>query len=212
MSAPERSGDYVPISHLNALVYCPRRYVYEYVQAEMLINAHVVEGRLRHQGVDSGGTVWAAAGLQERRVYVWSERLAIAGFIDLVEQQGGAIYPVEYKKGRVDRGMGDAIQLCAQAICLEERMGISIPQGELFSFATRQRLVVPFTPALRADVEQVVVQAHQLAAAQALPPPISERNKCRDCSLQPLCLPDEVRALQGGSATTNNHDRTTNPV
>jgi CRISPR-associated exonuclease Cas4 len=187
--------EFIPISHLNALAYCPRRYVYEFVQSEMLVNAHVVEGRLRHAGADSGGTVWADAGVQQRRVYVWSERLRLAGIIDVLEMQGGAIYPVEYKKGQVGRGAGDAVQLCAQAMCLEERMGIVIPRGELFSFTTRRRAEVVFTPELRAEVERLAAEALRLAREGKLPPPIDERAKCRDCSLEPMCLPDEVRML-----------------
>ena len=144
---------------------------------------------------DSGETLWAAAGVQQRRVYVWSERLHISGFIDVLEYDKNAIYPVEYKKGRVDHGESDAVQLCAQALCLEERLGISIPQGELFSFTTRRRSVVCFTPELRSQTEQVAALAWQLAQDGRLPPPILERAKCRDCSLQPLCLPDEVRRL-----------------
>ncbi len=187
--------EFIPISHLNALAYCPRRYVYEFVYSEMLVNAHVVEGRLRHAASDAGGSVWADTGLQQRRVYVWSERLRLAGLIDVVEQREGAVYPVEYKKGRVGRGLGDAAQLCAQAMCLEERLGIAIPQGELFSFTTRRRTVVEFTAELRAEVERLAAEALRLAREGRLPPPIEERAKCRDCSLQPLCLPDELRIL-----------------
>ncbi len=205
MSAEPDDLRYIPISHLNAFAYCPRRYVYEFIQAEMLVNAHVVEGRLHHTGVDSGGTVWAEAGLQQRRVYVWSDRLGLAGFLDLVEERDGAIYPVEYKKGRVGRGPGDAIQLCAQAICLEERTGRSIPQGEIFSFTTRRREVVEFTPELRATVERLAIEARRLAEDGRLPPPITQRAKCRDCSLEPMCLPEEVRTLASERSTTEDH-------
>jgi CRISPR-associated exonuclease Cas4 len=197
MSEAAEDQEYIPISHLNALAYCPRRYVYEFVQAEMLLNEHVVEGRLRHTGVDGGGTVWAEAGVQRRRVYVWSVRLGLAGFVDLVEERNGALYPVEYKKGRGDRG--DTIQLCAQAMCLEERLGIEIPQGEIFSFTTRHRTPVVFDASLRAEVERLAGEARRLAREGLLPPPISQRAKCCDCSLQPLCLPDEVQALRGGA-------------
>jgi CRISPR-associated exonuclease Cas4 len=198
MSDEQDTLRFIPISHLNALAYCPRRYVYEFVQGEMLVNAHVVQGRLHHTGVDSGGTVWATAGVQQRRVYVWSERLGLAGFVDLLEEQDGAWYPVEYKKGRTDRGIGDAVQLCAQAMCVEERTGRAISRGELFSFATRRRQVVEFTAELRAEVIRLAEEARRLARAGVLPPPIDERAKCRDCSLEPLCLPDEVRALAAG--------------
>ena len=190
--------EYIPIAYLNALVYCPRRFVYEFVQSEMLLNAHVVEGKILHTGADSGDTLWAAAGVQQRRVYVWSERLRRSGFIDVLERDKAAVYPVEYKKGRVDHGESDAVQLCAQALCLEERLNISIPQGELFSFSTRRRIVVHFDLELRAKTEQIAALAFQLALDGRLPAPIRERKKCRDCSLQPLCLPDELRYLGDG--------------
>ena len=131
-----QQADFIPISMLNALAYCPRRFAYEYIQSEMLINEHVFEGSLRHQGIDLGGMAWLGHSVQERRVYVWSERLKIAGICDLVEQKDGRIYPVEYKKGRPGRWENDHIQLCAQAICLEERLQISIASGAIFSVRT----------------------------------------------------------------------------
>jgi CRISPR-associated exonuclease Cas4 len=184
---------YVPISYLNALAYCPRRFVYEYVQAEMLVNEHVLEGTLRHGPVDRGDTVWGEGVVQQRRVYVWSERLLVAGFVDLVEQRDGKTVPVEYKKGRV--GDNDRAQLCAQALCLEERTGKSIALGYLYSFASRRRVEVPFDAALRSWTAELAQEAQRLAAAGILPLPIAKRSKCRDCSLLPICLPDEVTLL-----------------
>jgi CRISPR-associated exonuclease Cas4 len=187
--------DFIPLSMINALAYCPRRFSYEFVQGEMLLNEHVVEGTLRHQGVDLGGKEWIGEAVQERRVYVWSERLRLAGLCDLVEERDGMVYPVEYKKGKPGRWASDHAQLCAQALCLEERMGISIPHGAIFYFAVRRRETVEFTPALRAEVARLAADAHRLSMSQILPEPIDNRAKCRDCSLQPLCLPDEVRML-----------------
>ena len=195
MTTISTQPDYIPLSMINALAYCPRRFSYEFVQGEMLLNEHVVEGTLRHQGVDLGGQAWIGDAVQQRRVYVWSERLRLAGFCDLVEERAGQPYPVEYKKGRPGRWRSDHAQLCAQALCLEERMGITIPQGAIFYFAVRRREVVAFTPELRAQVEALAVEARRLVASGELPPPIANRAKCRDCSLQPLCLPDEVRLL-----------------
>ena len=194
MTEPERV--LVPLAMLNALAYCPRRFGYEFVQAEMLLNDHVVEGVLRHQGVDAGGMVWLADAVQQRRVYVWSERLNLAGFCDLVERRGGAVYPVEYKKGRPGRWASDHAQLCAQAICLEERMGTTIAEGAIFYAATNRREQVVFTPQLRAEVERLASEAHHIAALHLLPAPTDNRAKCRDCSLRPLCLPDELRQIQ----------------
>lgn len=188
--------DYVPLAMINALAYCARRFGYEFVQNEMLVNEHVVEGTLRHLGVDAGGMAWIGEAVQQRRVYVWSERLKLAGFCDLIEQRAGQLYPVEYKKGRPGRWASDHAQLCAQALCLEERTGLTIDEGAIFYFATRRREVVPFTPELRAEVERLAVQAQAIIASGELPPPTDKPAKCRDCSLQPLCLPDEVRQLQ----------------
>ncbi len=195
MSNPTGPPDYIPLAMLNALAYCPRRFGYEFIQAEMLLNEHVVEGTLRHQGVDLGGPAWVGEAVQQRRVYVWSEALHIAGFCDLVEERAGVAYPVEYKKGRPGRWKNDHAQLCAQALCLEERTGQSIARGYIFSFATRRREEVVFTPELRAEVAQLAAEAHRLAATSALPPPTDKPGKCRDCSLQPLCLPDELKRL-----------------
>jgi CRISPR-associated exonuclease Cas4 len=196
--------DYIPLAMINAIAYCPRRFGYEFIQAEMLVNEHVVEGTLRHQGVDLGGKQWIGESVQQRRVYVWSERLKLAGLCDLIEERAGQVYPVEYKKGKPGRWASDHAQLCAQAICLEERMGVTIAEGAIFYFATRRREVVAFTPELRAEVERLAAEAQRLVAAGALPPPIDNRAKCRDCSLQPLCLPDEVRRLNDDRRPTTD--------
>lgn len=199
MSLDIGSPEYVPLSMLNALAYCPRRFVYEFIQAEMLLNEHVVEGYLRHEGVDLGSTIWLEDAVQRRRVYVWSERLRIAGFCDVVEMRGGRRYPVEFKKGRPGPWRNDHIQVCAQALCLEERSGEQIERGFIFYFAVRRREEVRFTPELRADVERIVEEAHRLKAERRLPPPIEQRRRCRDCSLEPLCLPDELSRLVGAT-------------
>lgn len=190
--------DYIPLAMINALAYCPRRFGYEFLQAEMLINEHVFEGALRHQGVDLGGKEWIGDAMQQRRVYVWSERLKLAGICDLIEERASQVYPVEYKKGKPGHWACDHAQLCAQALCLEERLGITIAEGAIFYFATRRREVVLFTPELRAEVERLASEAQRLVAQGVLPPPIDNRAKCRDCSLQPLCLPDEFRLLVRG--------------
>ncbi len=192
--------EYIPLSMLNALAYCPRRFAYEFIQAEMLLNEHVVEGHLRHEGVDLGGTTWLDDAVQRRRMYVWSERLRVAGFCDIVEARGNERYPVEFKKGRPGRWNNDHIQLCAQAMCLEERTGAPIQRGFIFYSTARRREEVAFTADLRGAVERTAAEAHRLAAAGTLPPPIEQRARCRDCSLEPLCLPDEMRQLAGAIA------------
>lgn len=139
--------------------------------------------------MDAEGTAWRGEVVQHRRVYVWSDRLRIGGFCDVVEEQAGQLQPVEYKKGKPGKWPSDHVQLCGQALCLEERTGQMIGQGAIFYFAARRREVVVFTPELRAQTEQVVAAAHALVASGELPPPVEQRAKCRECSLEPLCMP-----------------------
>jgi CRISPR-associated exonuclease Cas4 len=199
MSSPELP-DYIPIAYLNALEYCHRRFYYEFALGEMIVNEHVLEGALRHEGVDTTGVRTEEGVLRRRRMYVYSDRLRLVGFADLVELSGGEWRPVEYKKGRMGRWLNDHIQLCAQALCLEERLGVSIERGFMFYFGSRRREEVPFTAALRSRTEAAVERAFALLAAGRLPDPIEEWRKCRDCSLEPLCLPREVRQLRGEPA------------
>ncbi|GAB4494534.1 MAG: hypothetical protein OHK0010_29440 [Anaerolineales bacterium] len=192
--------DYLPISMLNQLEYCERRFYLMHVRGEMEVNAHVLEGTLRHEQAHTAGTNRQGETLIHRRVYLWSDELMIAGYTDLVEEtlhsQGQkALLPIEYKKGRMGKWLNDHIQLCAQALCLAERSGAISPKGYIFYFGSRHRQEVEFTPALRARTVESIQRAHALAAAQKLPPPLENDNKCRDCSLEPICLPREMRQL-----------------
>lgn len=197
---PPEIPDYIPISYLNALEYCPRRFYYEFALGEMIVNEHVLEGSLRHETVDAGGIRNEDGTLRQRRVYVYSERLRLVGFADLVEWTEGEWRPVEYKKGRMGKWLNDHVQLCAQALCLEERIGEPIDRGFVFYFGSRRREEVEFTPALRQRTESAIERAYALLAAGRLPDPIEEWRKCKDCSLEPLCLPREVRTLNRGDA------------
>ena len=190
-------NDYLPLSYLNQLVYCPRRFWYMYVQGELEINAPMLEGTLQHQTrADKPGTETDEEGRAiHRRIWVWSDRLQIAGFADFVEEQGDMLVPVEYKHGKKGQWDNDEIQLCAQALCLEEMTGRRVEQGEIFYWRSRRRVTVPFDQQLRQATEAAVAQAHQLIQANRIPAPIAERRKCKHCSIQPICLPDEVEKL-----------------
>jgi CRISPR-associated exonuclease Cas4 len=231
--------DYLPISMLNQIEYCERRFWLMYVCAEMEANAPLLEGALQHERVHSAGSEHDGQVLTYRRVYIWSDRLRIAGFADLVEvgavrepppatqerpagtvrepppaahahavgavrepPPAGALGEiplrvVEYKHGRMGRWLNDHIQLCAQAMCIEERTGRQIAQGEIFYWGSRRRLQVALTPELRAQTEAAAARAFALLRAGQMPPPLERRAKCRDCSLEGICLPREVKMLAG---------------
>jgi CRISPR-associated exonuclease Cas4 len=195
----------LPLSYLNQLVYCPRRFWYMYVQGELEINAPMLEGTLQHENrADKPGAETDDQGrIVQRRVWVWSDRLQIAGFADFVETSDDKLpIPVEYKHGQQGKWHNDQAQLCAQALCLEEMTGLAIPYGEIFYWRSRRRVTIQFDEALRQLTESAIVHAHALAAQAltdptAIPAPIADRRKCKDCSIQPICLPDEVEKLGG---------------
>ena len=211
---------YLPLSYLNQLTYCARRFWYMYVQGEIEINAPMLEGTYQHETRadkpghdtdDHGRTV-------HRRLWVWSDRLQIAGFADFVAIEKGheenatatsppssliphpssLLIPVEYKHGQQGKWDNDNIQLCAQALCLEEMTGQNITHGEIFYWRSRRRVTVPFDTELRQMTETAVSLAHHLLTTNQIPPPITERQKCQHCSIQPICLPQEVNLLQAG--------------
>jgi CRISPR-associated exonuclease Cas4 len=187
--------DYLPLSMLNQYVYCPRRFWLMYVEGEMLINAAVLEGTLQHRRVHQPGHAEEGGEETYRRLYLWSDRLQVVGFADLVEDRAGALVPVEYKHGKKGRWRNDRVQLCAQALCLEERTGRTIPEGEIFYWRSRRRVRVPLDEALRTHTETVVVEIHACLEAGRPPHPDQPYAKCRECSLEPVCMPRELRQL-----------------
>lgn len=188
-------SEYLPISMLNQLEYCPRRFWLMYVQGEMEVNAPVLEGLYEHERVHTAGRSQEGEKNIYRRVYVYSDRLQVSGFIDVLEEVQGQLIPVEHKHGRMGKWLNDHIQLCAQALCLEERTGRPVPFGYLFYASSRRRERVDLTPELRARTEEAIVRARALLETGRIPPPEQPRAKCRDCSLETVCLPREVRAL-----------------
>src|SRR5437588_9587189 len=152
----------LPISSLNALEYCPRKFYYQFVQGEMLINEFVLEGTLAHQRVDQPGAHTTAEGeMQTTRLYLYSEALHLTGFADIVEERSGVLVPVEYKHGQQGTWLNDHIQLCAQALCLEERQpGKSLfPYGYVYYVGSRRRVQVQFMQQLRAETRAAIARA-----------------------------------------------------
>jgi len=191
----------LPISSLNALEYCPRKFYYQFVQGEMLVNEFMLEGTLAHQRVHQAGTHTTAEGeIQTTRLYLYSEALHLTGFADVIEERAGVFFPVEYKHGQQSNWLNDHIQLCAQALCLEERQPGKplIPHGYIFYVGSRRRIQVKFTTQLREKTRATIARAFQVATFDKPPPPLEGKlaARCPNCSLLPLCLPEEVRLLR----------------
>ncbi|HLH63462.1 MAG TPA: CRISPR-associated protein Cas4 [Ktedonobacteraceae bacterium] len=193
--------DSVSISSLNTLHYCPRRFYYEYVQCDMLVNEYVLEGTLQHQHVHSQGKETTREGeIQTTHLYLFSESLHLSGFADVIEEQDGMLVPVEYKHGRQGQWLNDSVQLCAQALCLEERQPDKPPisHGYIYYIGSRRRVQIDFTPELRQQTLNTIARAFALSTQETVPPPLDGplAARCPKCSLQPLCMPEEVRMLQ----------------
>lgn len=187
--------DYLPLSYLNQLEYCERRFWLMFVEGELAINAPMLDGIYRHERTHQTGQEQRGELLTRRQLYVWSDRLRLVGLADCVEDEAGQLVPVEHKRGKMDRWLNDHVQLCAQAICLEERRGQPIPFGYIFYWGNRRRERVELTAQLRARTEAAVRQAFALLDAGIVPPPTAIKGKCRDCSIEPICLPREIRQL-----------------
>lgn len=105
------------------------------------------------------------------------------------------LVPLEHKRGRMGKWLNDHVQLCAQALCLEERLGTVVAYGEIFYWGSRRRQKVAFDETLRTRTIATIEQAFALLEAGAFPWPIDHAAKCADCSLEPICLPELTRTL-----------------
>lgn len=191
----------IPISSLNALEYCPRSFYYQVVQGEVPMNELVLEGQLAHQHVHQPGTHTTAEGVvQTTQLYLASEILHLSGFADVVEERAGTLVPVEYKRGQQGPWPGAHLQLCAQALCLEERRPGKppIPYGYIYLVGSQRRVRVHFTQQLRTRTRAAITKALQVTALEVPPPPLSGELmvRCPSCSLLSLCMPEEVRLLR----------------
>lgn len=189
------TDDLAPLSALQHLVFCPRQCALIHLEGVWSENRETAEGRLLHARVDQA-EVESRPGVRiARAVPLVSHRLGVSGFADVVEfhrDKGGSesAYPVEYKRGRRKPHDADKVQLCAQALCLEEMLSAAVPEGAIFHGLERRREVVSFDRALRARTEAAAKELQDLLRTRALPRPVKEP-KCRSCSLQAICRPDQ---------------------
>lgn len=191
---PVGEDELTPISALQHMLYCPRQCALIHVERQWAENRFTAEGRILHRRTDTGiGERRRSIGI-ERSVPLHSLRLGLFGIADVIEMhEGGRPYPVEYKRGRPKTHRADDVQLCAQAICLEEMLGVPVPEGALFYGRNRRRKVIFFDAELRALTEAVVVDTRRMLAAGRTPPAEFEPRKCNACSLNETCQPQSPR-------------------
>lgn len=187
MSAAEHD-DSLPISGLQHLAFCPRQWALIHLEQAWAENRLTAEGRLLHERADLPGVSRRGELRTVRGLALSSARLRLHGRADVVEFRPEP-FPVEYKRGKRKPSDCDLVQLCAQALCLEEMLGQPVSEGAIFYGEPRRRMEVEFTPELRARTEELAVRMHRLHAAGETPP-AQPGPHCRSCSLEHLCLPE----------------------
>ncbi|MDR2056083.1 MAG: CRISPR-associated protein Cas4 [Desulfovibrio sp.] len=187
--------DFIQLSALQHYAYCPRQCALIHMEMAWAENQATAEGRLLHERADSGkvevrGDLKIVAGLLLR-----STVLGVSGKADVVEfHREGSVwrsFPVEYKRGRSKSSDVDRVQLCAQAMCLEEMLGRDVRDGALFYGQSRRREQVFFSGELRENTARVARSAHDLLSQKRLPAPANDA-RCPGCSLLEQCRPKDA--------------------
>ena len=190
------------LSGLQHFAYCRRQWALIHVEQQWQENLHTAEGQVFHRRAhDEEQTEVRGDTIIVRGMRVQSERLGISGICDVVEftrspdgialagREGRyQVHPVEYKKGAPKEHQADELQLCAQAMCLEEMLLCRIDEGSLFYGEPRRRTRVTFSPELRAQAEQMLGEMHQMDE-RGHTPRVKRHKGCSACSLKEICRP-----------------------
>jgi CRISPR-associated exonuclease Cas4 len=180
--------DYIPIAALNQYSYCPHRCWRMFCAGEFTDNQYTIEGTTLHDRVHTLGADNREETWQVRAIWLKSERYQLIGKSDLIELAEGEFYPVEYKRGRRGEWDNDELQVCAQALCLEEMTGKTIAEGYVYYAQSHQRQLVEISPQLRAEAIAVIQSVLELFAT-GKPPTAVYSKRCQGCSLLAQCLP-----------------------
>ena len=197
--------NFLPISGIQHIAFCERQFALIHIERQWEENLRTVEGRQLHDRVDDPEFTEARGGvLVARSMPLVSRRLGLWGVADVVEFIGSpqCAYtvrlnerkgfwvpkPIEYKRGKPKHDDCDIVQLCAQALCVEEMLGVTVGSGDIFYGETRHRINVPFDSALKCRVEQLSQRMHYLFDS-GITPPSNRGVRCNACSLVNLCMP-----------------------
>jgi len=202
MNTEYTPDELLPLSGIQHFIFCRRQWALIHVERQWQENVLTVEGKLLHKRTDDPFFSETRNGvISARAVPIASYRLGLSGVCDVVEfaesQEGvklpgrDGLYlpaPVEYKRGREKRDPCDEAQLCAQAICLEEMLAVTIPAGYLYYGETRHRVQVELTAELRDLVSDMSEEMHAYFG-RGYTPRVKPSKACRSCSLADICLP-----------------------
>lgn len=193
--------EYLPLSWLSQIAYCPRRAGLLLNERLWVENADTAKGRAEHARVHTQRVEKRGDRVNLYEFTVFSDRLFLLGKCDCVEayrDDSGCyipavnfpvrLYPIEYKHGSVREEEEYCVQLCAQAMCMEEMFHTSIPEGALYFISSHRRLTVPLDTTLRSQVEALAQELHRIRTELTVPTAVYSA-KCRRCSLNELCMP-----------------------
>lgn len=193
-----RESEYIMLSALQHMLFCERQCALIHVEQLWVENKFTAEGRVMHERVDRGDQEDRGRIRVEYSLPLKSRQLGISGKADVVEfhlsddgDKHWVPFPVEYKRGKPKKNHSDKVQLCAQAICLEEMLDRQVENGALFYGKTRRRLNVEFDEDLRRMTRDTAEKVHYLIATGKTPSARYEK-KCDTCSFFNLCLPRTV--------------------
>ncbi len=210
--------DLIPVSALSDFVFCARRAALHFIEGIWEDNLFTAEGTILHERVDDGSSTETRGNIRiTRSIPLRSLALGLTGKADVVEfhrKETGGIklkgvsglwlpFPVEYKRGHFRNERSFEVQLCAQAICLEEMMNVEIPKGAVFYGQTRRRYDVKFDSALRKETEEAAMRLHELIESQKTPEPEYSK-RCKTCSLFQQCMPEPCSKKNKASRYLSN--------
>jgi CRISPR-associated exonuclease Cas4 len=194
------------LSGIQHIAFCPRQWALIHIEQQWAENVKTIEGQHLHERVDdpflkdsgSGLVVWRAVNLISTVLWL-TGRADVVEFkksdtgIELPGKTGKwTPYPVEYKRGKPKPDERDEVQLCAQAICMEEMFETKITEGALFYWEVRRRTVIQFTDEIREKVYGYAAEMHRLFEQGKTPLPVYKPH-CKACSLFDLCLPQSIQ-------------------
>jgi CRISPR-associated exonuclease Cas4 len=206
----------IPISALQHWLYCPRQCALIHNEQVWAENRFTAEGQLLHKKANDGPDEHRAAGSILRHLHVSSEKYGISGICDIVEIQDlksqisnlkstRSVRPVEYKRGKPKSHRADEVQVCAQAICLEEMFQTVIPIALIFYGETRRRTEVPLDATLRALTIDTIAAVHDMKRTGITPAAEYAPRRCDACSLIDLCQPKSLRLKRGAASWFAGH-------
>lgn len=191
----EVEEDYISLSALQHYAYCPRQCALIHIEQVWSENFWTAEGKLLHERVDAGESEQRGNIRTERSVSIISHRLKIVGKLDVLEIRGNSLrhyFPVEYKRGKPKTEDWDRIQLCAQALCLEEMLNIKINEAALWYWQVRQRESIVIDSTLRERTESIITATYKTIRS-GITPRAKFSKKCKACSLIEWCEPNTLQ-------------------